>query len=244
MAVLSLQSSRLDPEISNQFVVWNVGQGSSASLILRKECWHFDLGGEVSPTAKIKRQCSNKKQRLFLSHFDRDHVNFVLENSPRLCRMNEPLSAPRPWRTRILRRIPPCEDWLDAQKSSFFYENLEVVRIYRPNTVPRTANEASEVFLIKPYGILISGDSPIQREKIWMKNVGYPVKIFLLGHHGSRTSNSEALLKTLLPTTSVSSSRKKVYGHPHVEVVSKMRQLHRPLLQTESWGNIRFYLAD
>ena len=239
-----LIGSPIGLEFKNQFIVWNVGQGSSASLVLRKECWHFDLGGEVSPTARILRLCQNKKQRLFLSHFDRDHVNFVLQNNRNLCRMNEPLSQPRPWKTKILRKVPICPDWLDSHQSSFVYENIEVLRVYRPNSVPRLANESSEVFFIKPYGILISGDSPISREKIWMTKVTSPVRIFLLGHHGSRTSNSEELLRRIKPDNSVASARKKVYGHPHTEVVQKLQQLHRPTLRTESWGNLRFYLAD
>jgi beta-lactamase superfamily II metal-dependent hydrolase len=38
----------------------------------------------------------------------------------------------------------------------------------------------------------------------------------------------------------VVSARFTKYGHPHREVIERLKAAHVPLLRTESWGNLHF----
>jgi beta-lactamase superfamily II metal-dependent hydrolase len=116
-------------------------------------------------------------------------------------------------------------------------------RISKP-TVP-DANLLSHVFVAKsPFGgILVSGDSPQRAEKIWAVDLPRGIDKYILGHHGSRTSTSDYLLRQLPQLNfAISSARKKRYGHPHIEVIRKLHEQNVPLLQTEKWGSFSFYL--
>jgi competence protein ComEC len=89
---------------------------------------------------------------------------------------------------------------------------------------------------------LIPGDSTAPQEKIWsyhgnMQKTGF----LLLGHHGSRTSTSEELLSQLPHLkVAIASARFARYGHPHLEVVRRLKKYHVALLKTEDWGNLWF----
>ena len=64
-------------DVSRQLIVWNVGQGQWVTLIDRSECWHFDTGGEIAPWDGLIELCATRLNRIFLSHWDKDHISFA-----------------------------------------------------------------------------------------------------------------------------------------------------------------------
>lgn len=65
------------------------------------------------------------------------------------------------------------------------------------------------------------------------------VDILKIGHHGSKTSTGELLLERLKPSTSlISAGRNNLYGHPHSEVITRLKKHKSILYRTDKQGAI------
>ncbi|MEK7541693.1 MAG: MBL fold metallo-hydrolase, partial [Patescibacteria group bacterium] len=61
-----------------------------------------------------------------------------------------------------------------------------------------------------------------------------------VGHHGSKTSSTEEFLKAVSPGVAVvSAGRKNRYGHPHPEVVERLKRFGIRVRRTDQEGDIR-----
>lgn len=217
------------PRHDDYFIVRYVGQGLWTTRIQNDICEHYDFGGEVFQTPKLKKQfisqCFNKLNILHLSHADWDHFAFlalIVQNSKKVCWAVRP---PEPLKNEP-RGIPYCQGSGQILFSDF-------------NSTNR--NDRSIVQQI--HSILIPGDSSMKMEKIWSHHLKYaktPIKYLLVGHHGSRTATGEDLLREL-PTLklAIASARFQKYRHPHVQTLKKLREHKVPLIKTEDWGDIR-----
>lgn len=211
----------IEKGLQANFIVWNVGQGSWATFIDASNCVHFDMGGEVFPT-QVLNLCSNKLNSLFLSHTDWDHISFIkrFKNNVAFFCLVYPTTS-----IKFLNKIKRCPQLHGAVK-----------KIYSGNSA-KSKNASSIVYLVENQ-VLLPGDSPISEEKTWLKKLKKPTPILILGHHGSATSTSVALLKRLRPKLAVASARKKKYGHPHRKVARKLTRFRCPLIRTEEHGHI------
>ena len=93
----------------------------------------------------------------------------------------------------------------------------------------RETNAASVVLLIT-YGsvqTLLTGDAPSAVEEFLVKSFGdmlYDIEILKAGHHGSKTSTSSVFLTHTQPNAVIySSGKNNSYGHPHDEVLERIR---------------------
>lgn len=89
---------------------------------------------------------------------------------------------------------------------------------------------------------LLTGDAeePLEQEMI-ARHVLRPVDILKVGHHGSKTSTSEAFLKATTPKIAVISvGRNNKYGHPTQSILDRLRSFNIPVLRTDENGTIRF----
>lgn len=96
------------------------------------------------------------------------------------------------------------------------------------------------MYVYKDTSFLLTGDAPIATESYLIKK--YPTlttDVLKLGHHGSRTSSSEAFLKSLHPGLAIISAGKgNSYGHPHQEVIERLSMLDIPSFSTIDFGTI------
>lgn len=91
--------------------------------------------------------------------------------------------------------------------------------------------------------VLFTGDSPAPIEQYLAKTIPeqLDVDILKLGHHGSRTSTTAALLKVATPDTAlISAGRNNSYGHPHKEVLTLLKQFTVPFISTQEEGTVLF----
>jgi competence protein ComEC len=88
---------------------------------------------------------------------------------------------------------------------------------------------------------MLTGDVEVPNERE-MLDSGYPLQaqILKLGHHGSRTSSSQEFLQAVRPEVAIySAGRDNSYGHPHQEVMQRVRDLGIALYGTTEHGTIR-----
>lgn len=105
-------------------------------------------------------------------------------------------------------------------------------------------NDASIVMRVR-YGetsFLFSGDLPEKIENYLAMSGGEGVfrsDVFKAGHHGSRTSSGERFLDTIQPKIVViSAGKNNRYGHPHKEVIERLRARGIPYLLTATEGTV------
>lgn len=217
-------------------VVWNVGQGQWFTAISKDHCYHFDMGGEIAPLKKIRYHCKLRKNIVFLSHWDWDHISFLkskqLRSFENICIAKMPQGKTSPSKASLLASYKACSETSILRPSP---SQLPVV--WSPSKF-RNPNESSHVFIYREW--LLPGDSTKNQEKIWQHKVQLKqIRFLLLGHHGSHTSTSEDLLKSLpFLRVAVASARFKKHGHPHSKVQGRLKVRKVPLLKTEDWGSI------
>jgi competence protein ComEC len=219
----------------DKLYVWNVGQGLWVTVVASVECVHFDMGGERAPLHKILFLCARKKNILVLSHSDLDHIKFIgwgRRNLPHLCLLKTPREPLAGKKKYIIDGLPLCEKRLSKylREIEFSLESKNVNDLSRVHEWHSSLNP-----------ILLPGDSTEQAERIWTNQVSTGHRLLVLGHHGSRTSTGEILLRHLSKLRmGVSSARKRRYGHPHPLVVDRLREHGVSTLRIEQWGNLIF----
>lgn len=236
---------RIEPIEFDYFIVWNVGQGLWQSYITPTKCYHFDMGGEKAPWLLLKQYCKSKINIIRISHWDWDHYGFIkefLNKSYNTCYTNFPEKVKKIKNKKYLNNIPMCKKSIINQKITQKW--TPKLKVYLTSQSPKKdTNTTSEVLIFKD--ILITGDSPKSMEPFWMNTLNLTtVSKFIVGHHGSYTSTSDALLKKLTLSSKffigIVSARKKRYGHPHWKVIKSFERHKAPLLTTEKWGHIIF----
>lgn len=70
-----------------------------------------------------------------------------------------------------------------------------------------------------------------------------PVNVLMVGHHGSRGSTSEALVRAARPQLAVVSVGRNRYGHPHPTVIERLEAHGAAVLTTLEHGAVRVALG-
>ena len=222
------------PSQKHVFVIWNIGQGQWTTFIDEKFCDHFDFGGEKNKVNAVLRACKGRTHRLHLSHWDWDHMSEVenlRKNSQKICLWSFPIGTPSWHKRKALAGLPLCQD----------PKSFELI-FAGDASRHASSNDGSRV--IARAGWLIPGDSTLKEELRWSRNSKLKaIHGLVLAHHGSRTSTSSALLGSLPHLQiAVASARKIKYGHPHKEVLDRLKKNKTPVLRTEDWGTLVFEL--
>jgi competence protein ComEC len=102
-------------------------------------------------------------------------------------------------------------------------------------------NERSAVVQISHKGksILFTGDAT---EEIEMSTLGKQIgsTVLKLSHHGSKSSSATEFLQEVNPQlTVISVGRNNKFGHPHREVLERLRKLELPYVRTDLEGAIK-----
>lgn len=204
------------------FVVWDVGQGLWSTIVSKKLCLHFDMGGEYfRHSAKLIQYCGHKKNQIALSHMDHDHIRFVQKINRRfdVCIVNK---HQLPIHTSI-KNIASCRQPKDLEQmytSTFSYKNESHVYSWK--------NE-----------ILAPGDAYKKQERRLAQNNLTRIRFLLVGHHGSKTSSDKSFIASLPKLKqALVSARKPKYGHPHIFTRDVFKKNKIPLIETHVFGTL------
>jgi competence protein ComEC len=175
----------------NELIVWNVGQGQWVTEVQSDTCVHYDMGGEINVTRRVLKLCQGKKNLIHLSHWDWDHISFVASfarQSFSTCLIARPIGSSSPYKERLISALQLCP----PRSLASVYRTLFEGQIQK-----KDSNVGSSVIESQEYRTLIPGDSPVSMEKQWVSQAPAQIQGLVLGHHGSRTSTSMALLTHL-----------------------------------------------
>lgn len=127
-----------------------------------------------------------------------------------------------------------------TQGDNIKFDEDVTVKVLNANEQASDNNDASIVLKIV-YGnvsFLLTGDAGIALEKEMMQ---YDVSATVLkaGHHGSNTSSSEYFIRAVKPeVTILSYGKDNKYGHPHAEVVDRLKEIGSKIYATADIGTI------
>lgn len=229
------------PLISDEtewLAVWNVGQGQWVTYKTNSKCLHIDMGGEKIPNSKLLSQCSKKENYLYITHYDWDHINLINKIQfifSKICLNTMKINKITKRKEFLLKKIKPClKSFQEIHEIFFKYDRK----------IPINSNDQSRVFTLQNK-FLVPGDSTKKMEKIWIKRISpfNHLSHLVLGHHGSQTSTSKALVTKLQNLKqAIVSARFQRYGHPHKSVTDRLKKNGISLIKTEDWGHLVFKL--
>lgn len=112
--------------------------------------------------------------------------------------------------------------------------------IVGPVDITGSANDSS-IALILQHGeksFYFEGDAEEEEQDILSTGISLNADVFKLGHHGSRTSNSEEMVEAVDAAYAVISVGSNSYGHPHAEVLNRLRERGTLLFRTDEQGSV------
>lgn len=143
------------------------------------------------------------------------------------------------------------QDIVGKNYSITFYSPLEYAYNY--------SNDYSNIFVLEYRGFefFLSGDAEKHAEEQFVeeyKDEDFDIDVFKFGHHGSRTSTSEALLELITDANKrtqifgvISCGTGNSYGHPHSEALDRFFELgfsQDKLLRTDLLSDIVFEIRQ
>lgn len=126
---------------------------------------------------------------------------------------------------------------------TFSYGEMKL-EIFAPLRDYDNLNDMSAVSRIS-YGdtsVMFTGDATTTVEKdLLKKNINYSATVLNVGHHGSKTSSSEAWLRAVNPKYAViCCGVNNDYGHPHSLITKRLEELGIEYFETDLLGTIVF----
>lgn len=245
-----LQSTEL------QVVFLNVGQGDAIWIQAPngKEVL-IDAGPNQTTLAelsKVKSFFDRTIDFIMITHSDKDHIGgfpeiferykigHVIESeisSPTIIDKTVTSSIEQERATKIIARA--------GERIVLDPKNGVVIDVLFPDqkTSGWETNEASLIVKVThgSNSFLLTGDAPSEVEDFLVQIYGSQLQsdVLKLGHHGSKTSTSDAFITTVQPeTVIVSAGLGNRYGHPHPEVIERAENANVQVLETAQQGSI------
>ena len=121
------------------------------------------------------------------------------------------------------------------------WQGLRLTVLSPDNIVPRAENPDSCTLLLTDgkHNILLTGDADLSVEYNILPKLD-KIHVLQVGHHGSKSSTGEALVRHIQPDIAlISSSRWNPWHFPHQTVVDRLTRHHAQLYNTAEDGQIR-----
>jgi len=232
------------PLKGDRLLLLDVGQGLSMLYVSAQGEGHlFDAGGELPGGVNFRHVLElygvKELRSIFISHLDDDHVRF-LEDLPAgvptylatdtiAKARKDPLFA-----SLTLKGLEPGDR---IQLPSFTVKTLWPP----PGATIPSDNEASLVLLFegRDWSLLFTGDAGLWGESRFTPPGSEGRRLLQVGHHGSRSATGSALLDTFDPELAlISCGRRNRFGHPHPDVLGRLRDRGISILETPVSGTI------
>ncbi len=237
----------------------NVGQGDCAVFQTEGATILIDTGpkdefkdaGDKIVVPKLRQLGVDSVDLILLSHPDMDHIGgtgAILKQYPNA---SIAISAVYRHNSQLLKqlilwnRAPESIHWLRSEwQGSVGGFKL---RIDCPLVSEQAETNDGSMFVKfeeSAASVVFTGDAPVVTETEMEKVGDWNAEILKAGHHGSRSATSEEWLRMVRPQYAVlSCGLNNRYGHPHREVLDRLKQDGISALRTDREGDISFTFA-
>ena len=229
----------------------DVGQGDSILLHSDNKNILVDTGGSYKEgnilynthLPLFKSKGIKKLDYLIFSHGDKDHIgeantlinNFkvdkIIINSNRL--------------NYYEKQLPKNKTIIGEEGLTIKLKDFTLVEL---NTNLDDENDSSGVYLLnyKNINVLLTGDASKRSEEYILDNYELPhINILKVGHHGSKTSTSERLLKETNPNIAlISCGKDNKFNHPNKETINILNKYKVKYYRTDKQGTITINLNN
>lgn len=227
----------------------DVGQGDATLITSGEHSMLIDAGDDTKGTAiqnYLQKRNIRKLDYLILTHPDADHIggapviitkfdidtvfvsNYEKDNKT-YQKLIQALDNKR------LKGITP-------KVGSQYAFGTAQITILAPNRIYDTPNDASIALLFQngDNKFLFTGDAGEAAEKDILNNqIDLLADVYHTGHHGSRTSTSEAFFAAVHPSYAViSCGEGNSYGHPHAQTLNIFRANGVKVYRTDEQGSV------
>ncbi len=249
--------SHIDPdggELEVHFI--DVGQGDSALLLTAEaavliDCGEVEYGDDV--VAYLESCGVEKLDYFIITHPDSDHMGcaaHILQN----VEVEHFVINGKEKSTAFFRKTLDAidEKGIDAmiaEAGDVISLDALTLTVLSPTSdeISGLSSNDSSLIIRADYGsrsFLFTGDAESEGEGLLLERCGEEMlrcDVFSAGHHGSKTSNSLALLQLVSPEYVVISCGKgNSYGHPHVQALDVFESVGARVLRTDLLGSIVF----
>ena len=232
-------------------VLLDVGQGSGLYIQSGEEEILIDTG-ETHKTlrelGKIRDPLDTTLEHLFLTHADRDHIGRAPELLERL-KVRKIYFNGYGREDVISRAIHESGTPKQVLRAGNTIKIGEVfIKVLWPNgDHDENKNDSSLVMklTVGEHTLLAAGDitKSVEKELIYIYGDDLRSDILLVPHHGSKSSTSEVFLNVVQPQVAlISAGKDNRFGHPHQEVIDRLRRFDVQIFNTAEFGSVTFYL--
>jgi competence protein ComEC len=238
----------------------DVGQGDALAVRTPHGRWilidtgprdeHYDAGrARVVPF--LRRHSAAGVDLLVLTHPDADHIGgaeSILATMGATAVLDPGLAAGKDAYIGALREASHEHvHWYAARSGEDVTVDGVQLQIMAPEAaavdVAQATNDVSVVLRVVYGGFaaFFDADAPAAVEADVVSRWGGRVaaEVLKVGHHGSRTSSSEALLNAVRPSVAlISVGRRNRYGHPDPDVIERLRSHGIAVYRTDRQGTI------
>lgn len=243
------EKRQTDQGMEAQIHFLDVGQGDTTLIKCGEEAMLIDAGENDKGTAVqlyLQKQGIESLKYLVLTHPDSDHIGgadviitkFDIETvlMPDYQKDNkayeEVADALKAKRKKAY--VPKVGEEYGLGNGSF--------TILAPNGSYSDSNNTSIALLFRlgRTGFLFTGDAEEEAEEDILQNgLFLHADVYQAGHHGSATASTEAFLAAVDADYAViSCGEDNSYGHPHAEVLNRMRAMGMKVYRTDEQGSI------
>ena len=246
----------------NYLMFLDVGQGDSILVHSKNKTMLVDTGGVVNYSKEKWQQRKNKNtltdyviiptlkkmgirkiNEIVITHGDYDHMG-ELANIIKKYRVEDIYLNQGNFNSLERGIIKEYKNiYQIREKEKIKVGNINIIQI---NKEFSDDNDSSSVLLMyyKNKKILLTGDASKKTEEyiLGKYNIG-KIDVLKVGHHGSKTSTSEELLKELQPGLAIiSCGKNNRFNHPNKETIDKLKEYKIKYLRTDISGTIKIEL--
>ena len=249
-----------------ELVMVDVGQGDSILLLApgwnqatlidtgglsdfkQKEAWRHRKKkdqGITTVVPALQAEGLSELSQVMLSHGDEDHVGNLKAIAKHLT-IQQLIIGKGMEKISLMQEMKkkyPKIQWRLVLAGDEWKWNETKWKVLWPKGLSHAENEDSILALVTvmKQTILLTGDASEKVEEAVVKdNPNLQFSILKAGHHGSRTSSGEALLKLVQPRLAfISCGKHNHYGHPSPETLARLKANGAIIFRTDQDGQIR-----
>ena len=245
MILLGLLGWNVVPKLDSSAYIYflDVGEGDSALIISpkRKEIILMDTGKESNWISQniilfLKSVGIQKIDYLILSHGDNDHAGNAIEIASQFHVSNIILNEGN--KNELEKKI--IQKFHNKIKTKINTSSIRITDL--KHQITEDENDNSRILHLCMYQTctLFMGDAPKEIEEEILNKYHIKANILKVGHHGSKSSTSDTLLKNISVSDAIiSAGRKNRYSHPHSEVIKRIEKYNINISSTKESGTIR-----